>query len=207
MDAALAGRLTRLERVARLDRAFFFGALVFGLATAQAPAPLNGPVTVGGTTIASTGIIVRNTAGVTRLDLGIDRNGYPSVDEYDTTGALRQAMYLLHDSPTLRQFDAAEKKRAELFLGSDTQNGEYVILDAAQTVRLGVFIGAQGLPELGLYGSDGKARGYLAADDGGGYLVMKDANATSRVDLGAFSGGTFGVDVRNAAGTVVWTKP
>lgn len=207
MEAALGSRLMRLERSARLDRAFFFGALVFGLATAQAPAPSNGPVTIGGATIASTGIVVKNTAGVTRLDLGIDRSGYPSLDEYDSGGALRQSMYLLAERPVFRQFDAAGKRRAELFLGSDTQNGEYVIRDATETLRLAAFIGAQGLPELSLYGSDGKARAYLSADDKGAYLVMKDANAASRVVLGGYTDGTFGLDVRNAAGTVVWKKP
>ncbi len=207
MEAALGSRLMRLERSARLDRAFFFGALVFALATAQAPAPSNGPVTVGGATIASTGIVVKNTAGVTRLDLGIDRSGFPSLDEYDSGGTLRQSMYLLTDRPVFRQFDAAGKRRAELFLASDTQNGEYVIRDAAETTRLAAFIGTLGLPELGFYGSDGKSRAYLSADNDGAYLVMKDANATSRVVMGAYTGGKFGMDVRNAAGNAVWTKP
>lgn len=207
MEADLTGRLARLERVARVDRAFFLGALVLVLATAQAPAPTNGPLTVGGATISSRGLIVADTAAVARLATGMDSNGNPGVTEYDAKGTLRQSMFLVNNVPVFRQYDPAGKRRAELFLASDSQNGEYVIRDAAETLRLGMFIGSKGLPELGLYGSDGKARAYLATDDDGPYLVMKDTNATSRVVLGVYTSGAFGMDVRNAAGTAVWTKP
>jgi hypothetical protein len=137
----------------------------------------------------------------------LDKDRYPSIDEYDTSGGLRQSMYLLSDRPVLRQFDKAGKRRAEMFLASDTQNGELVIRDAGEVTRGAVFIGSQGLPEAAFYGSDSNVRAYLATDDTSPYLVMKDGSGVSRLTIGGYQSGAIGMEVRNAAGTALWSKP
>jgi hypothetical protein len=209
-ERALDERIERLERTARRDRVLALGALALALATAQAPAstPLVVRDAAGNTaTLSPTGLAVRDAARTLRTAIGLDKDLYPSLDLYDSTGAIRQSMYLLADRPVLRQFDKAGKRRAEMFLASDTQNGEFVIRDAGDVTRGAVFIGSEGLPEAGFYGSDGKVRAYLSADDVSPYLVMKDKNGTSRVVMGGYASGSIGMDVRNAAGTAVWSKP
>jgi len=210
-DLELAARVGRVERVARRERVFALSALVLLLATAQAPsasAPLvvNGP-SGGGATLSASGLAVRDTAGRVRTSVGLDADGYPSLDLSDGAGRLRESMYLLHDRPVLRLFDTAGKRRAEMFLASDTQNGEFVIRDATEVLRLAVFQGAKGLPEFSLFGSDAVARAYIATDDDGPYLVMKDAHAVTRVVAGQYTDGKFGFEVRDAAGTSVWSRP
>jgi len=212
-DAVLTQRISRLERIARRDRVLALGALALALATAQAPAPrAQPPLTVrdaaGNTaSLSAVGLSVRDSSRTLRIDTGLDASGYPSVDLYDGSGTIRQAMYLLKDRPVLRQFDKAGKRRAELFVASDTENGEFALRDATDTTRLAVFLGTKNLPELALYGSDAKVRAYFSSDDSGPYLVMKDAQAVSRVNAGQYSSGKMGMDVRDAAGTAVWTEP
>jgi hypothetical protein len=209
-DAPLAARVARLERAARRDRALALGVLAIALATAQAPSA--SPRTVGdpagaNATISARGLEVRDGARTVRSDIGIDKDGYPSLDQYGTSGAIRQAMYLLNDRPVLRQFDKTGKRRAEMFLASDTQNGEFVIRDANEVTRLAVFQGNAGLPEIAFYGTDGKVRAYLSTDDTAPYLVMKDRAGTSRIVMGGYESGRIGMDVRNESGTAVWSKP
>lgn len=209
MSAVLAERIARLERAARRDRVLAIGALVFVLATAQSPASI--PLVVrdagGGTaTLAATGLVFRDGARLPRTGFGLDKDRYPSLDLYDASGAMRESMYLLRDRPVLRQFDKAGKRRAELFL-ADTQNGEFVIRDASDVTRAAAFVGNAGLPEAAFYGSDGKVRAYVASDDNAPYLVMKDQAGTARVVLGSYETGRIGMDVRNVAGTVVYSKP
>jgi len=36
---------------------------------------------------------------------------------------------------------------------------------------------------------------------------MRDAAAAQRVGIGKYSDGSFGMNVRNAAGTALWSKP
>jgi hypothetical protein len=209
-ESALTERIARLERTARRDRVFALGALALALATAQAPAstPLVVRDAAGNTaTLSATGLVVRDVTRTIRSDIGIDKDRYPSLDLYDSSGAIREAMYLLSDRPVLRQFDRAGKRRAEMFLASDTQNGEFVIRDASDVIRAAAFIGDKGLPETSFYGSDGKARAYLTTDDVSPYLVMKDNAGTSRIVMGGYASGRIGMDVRNAAGTAVWSKP
>jgi len=210
-DAQLAARVDRLERASRRERVLALGVLVLALATAQAPAPLSSPRVVrdaagGSTTLSASGIVVR--AGTTvRTAVGFDKDRNPSIDLTDSTGALRESMYLLADRPVLRLFDRAGKRRAEMFLASDTENGEFVIRDAADVTRLAAFVGSKGLPELALYGTDGSARAYASTDDDSPYLVMKDAAGASRVVIGGYTSGTMGMDVRDAAGTALFSKP
>jgi hypothetical protein len=209
-ESALTERIARLERTARRDRILALGALALALATAQAPAatPLVVRDAGGGTaTLSATGLAVRDGARTLRNAIGLDKDRYPSLDLYDSTGAIRQSMYLLTDRPVLRQFDKAGKRRAEMFLASDTQNGEFVIRDASDVTRAAAFIGTQGLPEAAFYGTDGQVRAYLSTDDVSPYLVMKDKAGNSRVVMGGYASGRMGMDVRNAAGTAVWSKP
>jgi hypothetical protein len=209
-DAELGVRVGRLERVARRDRLFALGALVMVLATAQAPSPRT-PLVVsdpagGGATLTANGLAVRDAAGHVRVALGLDTNGFPSLDLSDSTGVLREAMYLLKDRPVMRLFDPAGKVRAEMFLSNDTQNAEFVLRDAASVIRLAVFQGTKGLPEFSIYGTDAVSRAYWATDDSGSYLVMKDAKAVSRVIAGQYSDGKFGLEVCNSAGATAWSR-
>lgn len=211
-EEALVARIARLERAARRERIVALGVLMLVLGSAQAPAPSSGPVIVraasgASATLTAQGLVVRDASNRVRALVGLDSNGYPSVDLSDATGRIRESMDLIQDLPVLRQFDAAGKRRAEMFLASDTSNGEFVIKDASETLRAALFIGTKGLPELSLYGSDGKARAYLSSDDDGPYLVMNDRTATTRVVMGTYTGGKVGIDIRNAAGTAVWSQP
>jgi hypothetical protein len=212
--AHLVARVEHLERVARRDRVLALAVLAVALATAQAPAaqPRSAPLVVRdasgrSATLTATALIVADASERVRADAGLDRDGYPSVDLYDKSGALRESMYLLKERPVLRLFDKTGKRRAELSLSSDAQNGEFVIRDENEVTRLAAFRGTQGLPELALYAADGRVRGYLSADDDGPYLVMNDKTATSRAAAGHDESGNFGMSVRDASGTVTWSKP
>ena len=210
-DATLAARLARLERAARRDRAIALGAIAVFLATAQAPAP-SAPIVVGaasgaGARIDATGLSVRDATGKVRTLVGLDDGGRPSADLYDATGTLRQTASLLQGTPTLRQFDKSGKRRDDLFLASDNQNPEFALHDERETTRLAVFRGSQGLPEFAVYGSDGAVRAYLSTDDDIPYLVMKDGTQQTRLVIGAYTSGKVGLDVRNTAGTAIWSKP
>jgi hypothetical protein len=209
-EAALAERISRLERTARRDRIVALGALAIFLATAQAP--VSSPRIVreasgAYVTLSAGGLTVRDARNTPRLRLGFDTDKYPSLDEFDSSGTIRQAMYLLNDRPVLRQFDKAGKRRAEMFLASDTQNGEFVIRDAQDVTRAALFIGDQGLPEISFYGSDAKVRSYMSSDDTAPYLVMKDRTGTSRIVMGRYEAGQVGMDVRDASGAAVWAQP
>jgi hypothetical protein len=210
-EAALQARVARLERAARRERIVALGVLALALATAQAPAPTSSPVIVrdahGSATLTARGLTIRDASNTTRILVGLDDHGYPSVDLSDTGGSLREAMDVISDHPVLRQYDKAGKRRAELFLASDTDNGEFVIRDTSETNRAALFIGTKGLPEIAFYGSDAKARAYLSADDIGAYLVMNDRSAVSRVVMGNYTDGHVGMDIRDAAGNALWKAP
>ena len=214
-EATLRARIARLERAARRDRAFALGAIAILLATAQAPAPPPAATPQAVVTDASGanarigafGLTVRDASGVLRVDASIDSGGYPSLDEYDAKGKLREAAYLIDGRPVFRQFDANGKRRGEIFLAADTENGEFVSRDASEATRVAAFIGDKGLPELGMYGSDGNVRAYLASDDAGPYLVMLDAAKQTRVTIGQYTDGAFGIDVRSSTGTTLFKKP
>ena len=210
----IEGRIARLERRARRDRAFALGVLAIALATAQAPSapPVARPLVIegadhGSARLNASGIVVRDPAGKIRTDAGIDADGSPGADLYDTTGELREAVYLLADKPLLRLFDATGKRRAEMFLSSDLQNPEFVFRDNAGTMRLGLFEGAQNEPEFDLNGSDGKTRAYLEAEDAAPFLVMRDNAAATRLVLGGYTSGKIGGDIRDASENVLWSKP
>jgi len=209
----LAGRLGRLERGMRRDRLILFSVLVLALATAQAPGVPSGatPVVIrdaagGSATLTSRGVTVRDSAGKVRVAVGLDDQGRPGIDLGDATGQLRESMYLLNEFPVLRQFDSAGKRRAEIRL--DTSNdGELLINDQNEKLRLALFRTTKGDPQLGLYGSDEKLRAYFATDDVSPYLVMRDSGGTNRVYAGGYTDGSIGLDIRSSANAVIWKAP
>jgi hypothetical protein len=210
-DAALAQRIESLERRARRDRILALGALALMLATAQAPAPGGGPAVVRGADSASAaiavgGLVVRDAAGATRLDLGIDERGEAAVDEYDSHRILRQTAFLTSGAPSLRQFDATAKMRDSLELAADG-SPKLHLYSPTEKVRMALFIGDKGLPEIDVNASNANTMAYLSADDDGPYLVMRDANQGIRVYAGRYSTGAWGLDVRNAANTTLFGKP
>jgi hypothetical protein len=211
---AIERRIAGLERRARRDRAFALGALAIVLATAQAPSAPSAvrPLTVGSANGASArldarGLHVRDAGGKIRADAGFDNDGSPSADLYDATGELRQAAYLLKDAPLFGLFDAAGKRRSEMFLSSDNQNPEFLMHDAAGVERVGLFQGTKGWPEFALSGSDGKVRTYFETDDTSPFIVMNDGAGTMRLVLGGYTTGKIGADIRDASGNVLWSTP
>jgi hypothetical protein len=160
-----------------------------------------------GVTLTATGLVARDAAGKVRVAAGLDADRFPSIDLYDASGTIRESAYLVDDRPVFRQFDKAGKRRAELFLAGDTENGEDVIRDASEVTRLAVFRGPLGLPEIGFYGSDGKVRAYRSTDDDVPYLGIKDRAAATRVVMGGYASGKMGMDLRNAGGTAIWSRP
>jgi len=215
LGSELAARVARLESSRLRDRTIVVAVAVLALATAQAPAPkvtdTAVPIVVrdaSGTTatLTSKGLTVRDAAGRTRTFAGVDADGRPSVDLGDASGQLRESMYLLNDLPVLRQFDKTGKRRAEIRLDK-TEDGELLINDASEKLRLALFRTTAGDPQLGLYGSDEKLRAYFSTDDASPYLVMRDNAGTTRVYAGGYKDGTIGIDIRNAANTVLWRAP
>jgi hypothetical protein len=209
--AELGARVARLESSSRRDRAIVVGLAVLALATAQAPAPdsRSTPVVVRdasgvSATLTARGLTVRDAGGHERAFVGIDADSRPSVDLADSTGQLRESMYLLNELPVLRQFDKAGKRRAEIRLDAN-QDGELLINDAAEKLRLALFRTTSGDPQLGLYGSDEKLRAYFSTDDDSPYLVMRDNAGTTRVYAGGYKDGKIGLDVRDASNNSVWS--
>ena len=213
----LAGRVARLESGSRRDRAVVLAIVVLALATAQSPGPSvatsvqSAPIVVRdatghSATLSATGLTVRDANGRTRAFTGVDGEGRPSVDLGDATGQLRESMYLLNDLPVLRLFDKAGKRRAEIRLDS-SNDGELLINDASEKLRLALFRTSKGDPQLGLYGSDEKLRAYFSTDDDSPYLVMRDNAGTTRLYLGGYTSGKIGMDVRDASDTVLWRAP
>ena len=211
----LATRVARLESSSRRDRAIVLTVALIALATAQAPGPSNPstatstPVIVrdasgGSATLTSQGLTIRDAAGHERAFIGIDVDKRPSVDLGDSTGRLRESMYLLNELPVLRQFDSSGKRRAEIRLDA-SNDGELLINDASEKLRLALFRTSGGDPQLGLYGSDEKLRAYFSTDDDSPYLVMRDRAGTTRVYAGGYKDGKIGMDVRDASNASIWS--
>jgi hypothetical protein len=213
----LQERIDRLERVARRDRLFALGALALVLATAQAPASTSTSTstvvvnasTGEGVTLNASGLTVHDAKRIVRTSVGMDELKRPGLYLWDTAGKLREGIYLLgsDEQPMLRLFDSAGMNRAEMFVANDTHNGTFEILDAAGVPRLGAFRDNSGNPELAVYGSDKAVRATIASDDDGPYIVMKDNHAVTRLVIGQYTSGTFGVDVRGPDGKAIWSRP
>ena len=211
--ADLDSRIKRLESSIRRDRTIALGVIAFVFATAQSPSTgtASAPIVVrdasgASATLEAKGLTFRDAAGHERLFSGIDSGDRPSLDLSDTNGTLRESMYLLDNMPVLRQFDNNGKRRAEFRLDA-SENGELLINDESENIRLGLFRAKNGDPQIGLYGSDAKLRAYFATDDDSPYLVMRDAAANTRVYIGGYTGGKIGMDVRAANGNVLWDEP
>lgn len=211
----LTARVARLERSSLRDRAIILGVAVLALATAQTAAPRSTtsttPIVITDAaghraTYSATGVRIADGAGHARVFMGVDADNRPSLDLGDSTGQLRESMYLLNDLPVLRLFDKAGKRRAEIRLDS-SNDGELLLNDAAEKLRLALFRTSSGDPQLGLYGSDEKLRAYFSTDDDSPYLVMRDNAGTTRVYAGGYKDGSIGIDVRNASNTVLWKAP
>ena len=209
--ADLAARIARLESSGRRNRAIVVAVALLALATAQAPGPSSTPVVIrdasgSSATLTGKGLSVRDAAGRVRAFVGIDADNRPSVDLHDSAGRLRESMYLLNELPVLRQFDSTGKRRAEIRLDA-TNDGELLINDANEKLRLALFRTSGGDPQLGLYGSDEKLRAYFSTDDDSPYLVMRDNGGTTRIYAGGYKDGTIGLDIRNSSNTVLWKAP
>jgi hypothetical protein len=207
----LVARVARLESSSRRDRAIVLAVALVALATAQTPGPGATPVVIrdgtgSSATLSGKGLTVRDAAGHERAFIGIDADNRPSVDLGDSTGRLRESMYLLNELPVLRQFDSAGKRRAEIRLDA-SNDGELLLNDANEKLRLALFRTTGGDPQLALYGTDEKLRAYFATDDDSPYLVMRDGAGTTRIYAGGYKDGSIGVDIRNAANTVMWKAP
>jgi len=208
----LKTRVEGLERSSRRDRAIVFGVIVLALATAQTPSSSNtAPIVVKGAnganaSLTSAGLAVYDATGHRRAFVGVDSDGRPSVDLSDSTGQLRESFYLLDGTPMLRQFDAGGKRRAELVLDT-ADDGELVLTDANEKIRLALFSTKSGDPQIGLYGTDEKLRAFFSTDDVSPYLVMRDATGQNRLNIGGYSDGSIGMDIRNASAAVLWKAP
>lgn len=216
----LRTRVDRLERESKRDRAVIFGVVLLAILTAATqPSASTGarvsdtPITVTNsagqsTTLSATGLVVHDANGKDRLFIGVDDQNRPSIDLRDGAGVLRETMYLFDQkNPTLRQFDAQDKRRLELRL-SDAGNGELQLSDPNEKLRAAFFIGGTtGNPQVALYGSDEKLRAYLATDDVMPFLVLRDVNQTNRITVGGYTDGTVGMDIRDASNTVLWKAP
>jgi hypothetical protein len=215
--ADLATRIGRLESSIKRSRVVALAVVLIAFATAQTSGPASlstaytSPLIVrdaagGSATLGATGLRVLDASGKERTYVGIDASGYPTVDLGDSAGRLRESMYLLSDFPVLRQFDSAGKRRAEIRLDA-SNDGELLLNDQNEKLRLALFRTKSGDPQLGLYGSDEKLRAFFSTDDASPYLVMRDAAGVSRLNVGGFSDGSIGIDIRNGANTVLWKAP
>ena len=217
----LVARVERLERSRRRDRAVIAAIAILALATAQTPGSAkrvaSTPIVLRSATgsvatLTSGGLTLNDAAGHRRLFVGIDADGRPSVDLGDSKGVLRESMYLLNEQPVLRQFDSSGKRRAEIRLDA-TNDGELLLTDASERLRLALFRTKGGDPQLGLYGSDEKLRAFFSSDDQSPYLVMRDGGAlvdgahTDRISLGGYRDGSIGMSIHDAAGKTLWKAP
>lgn len=139
-----------------------------------------------------------------RLALFRTTKSDPQLGLYGADEKLRAYFATDDDSPYLVIRDARGTTRV---YAGDTENGDDVIRDASEVTPLAVFRGSLGLPEIGFYGSDGKVRAYLSTDDDVPYLVIKDRSAATRVVMGGYASGKMGMDLRNAGGTAIWSRP
>jgi hypothetical protein len=214
-DNPYEARIVQLERSSRRDRTIALGVLAIALVTAQASAPGGSatPIVVrdatgASATLTAAGLTVRDSAGTERLFGGLDDEGRPSLDLSDKTGELRESAYLFGSDafPTLRQFDPSGKRRMELRLDS-SNDGELLINDANEKLRMALYRTTSGDPQIGLYGSDEKLRAYFSTDDDSPYLVMRDSSQTIRTYIGGYQDGAIGMDIRDAAGKTSWKEP
>jgi len=213
-DHDLTSRVARLESSSRRDRAIVAAVAIIALATAQTDGPsspataTSTPIVVrdasGSATLSARGLTIRDATGKERAFVGVDVDSRPSVDLSDTSGKLRESMYLLNELPVLRQFDKTGKRRAEIRLDA-SNDGELLLNDANEKLRLALFRTTGGDPQLGLYGSDEKLRAYFSTDDDSPYLVMRDRSGTTRVYAGGYKDGKIGLDVRDASNPSVWS--
>src|SRR5579872_4138694 len=141
MSSELAARVARLESKVKRDRTIALAALAILFATAQS-APSSTPLSVRGSTastqVTASGVIVRDANGQQRVFIGLDSEGRPSIDLRDSTGKLRQTLFLTsgNSSPTFRQFDANGTTRLEAYLSVPGEYPNFRLLDSNGKRRL-----------------------------------------------------------------------
>lgn len=136
--------------------------------------------------------------------------GEPVFDFRDAAGRNRIEQYLASDtleSPIIRMRDTASKNRLSMYLSTPGEQPNFDVNDPAEVVRGSLFLSSGTIPELAIFGADGKARAYVSASDAGGYVVTRDAAQQIRTLSGTYTDGSFGVSLYNAAGTVQWKVP
>lgn len=211
-SSELAARVARLEAKVKRDRTIALAALAILFATAQS-APSSTPLSVrsqqASTQVTASGVVVRDANGQQRVFIGLDSEGRPSIDLRDGTGKLRQTLFLTsgNSAPTFRQFDASGTTRLEAYLSIPGEYPNLRLLDNNGKRRLSAFIGSDtGNPEIGVFGSDEQARGYLVAEDKGAYFDIRDASKTIRAQMGVYPEGGFGIFLANASGQTTWRQ-
>jgi hypothetical protein len=205
-DGVLAARVERLERRARIDRALALGVLALALATAQAPTE---PLTVAGAgmtaSIQADGLHVA-VESIPRFAAVIGSTG-PTVDEMQTNGVLRQSLFLVQESASLRQFGANGKRALGVELALDGTPLLRLYGPDGTTSRLGFEIDTSKRPVLRVNNNAGTLMGMMATDDDGPYMIMKDASGATRTYVGQYSDLSFGMDVRNASDVRLFKRP
>lgn len=195
--ANLSPALERLNRrVDRLERDLGrwrgaalagFALVIAGALTAQTSEPRSGPVVVSdGTHTARLTARGLTVSGSDRRSVfaGLDGNDSPSFDVHGSDGKLRETMYAYQGQrPQFVMFDLDEKKRI------------------VETV------GSANLPEISLQDTSEKARVVIQAAANGGWVSVREPSGVARAHFGAYTDGTYGVDLRNGGDTVLWKAP
>ena len=213
----LARRVDQLERANRRWRAVAVATLglaaIGGLAGQAPPPPASGPVVITDgihtARLTARGLTVRTTDSRS-VFAGMDGDDNPSVDLRSSgTGNLRASMYLYKGTnPAIALFDAGGKKRYMSYVGTTSDYPGTDYYDASGTLRASMFIGTTtSSPEVAVYDTSGKARAYMQAGSQGGFLVVRDAASVGRAFLGAYTDGSYGIDIRTAADSVLFKAP
>ncbi|MGD1066016.1 MAG: hypothetical protein ABR975_04305 [Vulcanimicrobiaceae bacterium] len=205
-ERVLAARVERLERRARMDRAFALGALALTLATAQASTP---PLTVAGSgttaSIRADGLHV--AVGGTPQFAAVLGSAGPTVDEMQSNGALRQSLFLVQETGVLRQFTAGGKRALGIEVALDGTPLVRLYGPDGVSSRLGFEIDTSKRPVLRVNSTTGTLMAMMATDDDGPYMIMKDASGATRSYIGQYNDLSFGLDVRNASDVRLFKRP
>lgn len=226
--AALEARLNRLERAYRRVSVLattFAAVSVIAVLTGQSPAPSPGPAkpTIVGNPqgqhveIGPGSIVMFDSSNKPRVRLssnaeieliasgatstGVDisataRAGYVKLTS--PSGAERGYFGTFSDNTVGLQIEDGGTTRATMSTFSSGSVGT-LVYDANGKERLHDILGANGIPSLGLLGTDGK---YLLEANGGssgGFVRTLDTHGDERTYMGTYSNGTAGVAVEDSA--------
>jgi hypothetical protein len=200
-------RIERSTAMLRRTQTVVLGAvLLIGLG-GQAPASRTIGTPGGAHTALGNGVGVYDAAGTRRVFIGFSTLDLPVVRESDAAGRTRLDFSLgTGGQPLLNEQSAGGTVRSTIMLSASGE-GQATISSEAGTHRASLFESSEHRPNLMMYDAAGNQSGYLAADDTGGYVVLRDLSGTHRVTFGAYTDGTFGISVRSAASAVLWKAP